>query len=169
MTTLLTLYSRTHILPLLNQCSTAGLAQLLSLHSESIILPLLSRHYMPYMIQLLGLHYGIHIMPLLSKLQCTHDHVLIPTSKGNADNYSKYCTIVLISHTKQENAQNSFCQASKYLNQELPNIYDGFRKGRGMRAYTAHIHCLLEKVRNQEIPGIIGKVDFGWTMKYGKG
>ena len=67
-TTLLILYSRTHILPLLNQCSTAALAQLLSLHSESIILPLLSRHYMPYMIQLLGLHYGIHIMPLLSKL-----------------------------------------------------------------------------------------------------
>ena len=48
-TTLLILYSRTHILPLLNQCSTAALAQLLSLHSESSILPLLSRHYMAYM------------------------------------------------------------------------------------------------------------------------
>ena len=67
-TTLLILYSRTHILPLLNQCSTAGLAQLLSLHSESSILPLLSQHYMAYMIQLLSLHYGIYILPLLSKL-----------------------------------------------------------------------------------------------------
>ena len=55
------------------------------------------------------------------------------------------------------------------MNQELPNIYDGFRKGRGMRAYTAHVHCLLEKVGSQEIPGITGKFDLGVHMKYGKG
>ena len=55
------------------------------------------------------------------------------------------------------------------MNQDVPNIYGGFRKGRGMRAYTAHIRCLLEKVRNQEIPGITGKVDLGVPMKYGEG
>ena len=103
-------------------------------------------------------------MPQLSKVQCTHDKELIPTSKGNAKNYSKYWTIVLISQTRQNNAQNSWSQASKYVNQ-----YTGFRKGRGTRAYTAQLHCLLEKVGSQETPGVTGKFDLGVHMKQGKG
>ena len=47
------------------------------------------------------------------------------------------------------------------MNQELPNIFAGFRKGRGMRAYTANIHCILENVGSQEIPGVRGKFDLG--------
>ena len=62
----LILYSRTHMLPLLNKCAIAGLPQLLSLHSGSISLPLLSQYCTVYMIQLLSLHYRIHVMPLLS-------------------------------------------------------------------------------------------------------
>ena len=145
-TAVLILYSRTNILPLLNQCSTAGSLQLLSFHSGCIILPLLSHYYMAYMTPLLSLHYGIHIMPPLSKLQCTHDKILIPTSKGNTENYTKYWTIVLISHTKQDTAQNSLSQASKYVNR-----YTGLRKGKGTRDYTAQLHCLLEEVGSQEI------------------
>ena len=41
------------------------------------------------------------------------------------------------------------------------NQYTGFRTGRGMRAYTAQLHCLLEKVGIQEIPGVRGKFDLG--------
>ena len=33
----------------------------------------------------------------------------------------------------------------KHVNQELPDVQDGFRKGRGNRDQTAHTHWITEK------------------------
>ena len=33
------------------------------------------------------------------------------------------------------------------MNQELPDVQSGFRKGRGIRDQIAHIHRIIEKVR----------------------
>ena len=33
----------------------------------------------------------------------------------------------------------------QYVNQELPDIQAGFRKGRGIRDQIANIHCIIEK------------------------
>ena len=33
----------------------------------------------------------------------------------------------------------------EYLNQELPDVQPGFRKGRGTRDQTANIHWIMEK------------------------
>ena len=34
-----------------------------------------------------------------------------------------------------------------YMNQELPDIQAGFRKGRGTRDQIVNIHCIIEKGR----------------------
>jgi len=46
--------------------------------------------------------------------------------------------------------------------------YTGFRKSRGMRAYTVQLHGLLEKVGSQEIPGVTGKFDLGVQNETGQ-
>ena len=61
------------------------------------------------------------------------------SKKGNSKECSNYRTVALISHAKyywQSNAQNS----PKYLNQEIPDVQAGFRKGRGTRDQIANIH-----------------------------
>ena len=35
----------------------------------------------------------------------------------------------------------------QYVNQELPDVQAGFRKGRGTRDQIANIHCIIEKAR----------------------
>ena len=35
----------------------------------------------------------------------------------------------------------------QYMNQELPDVQDGFRKGRGTRDQIANIHWIIEKAR----------------------
>ena len=37
-----------------------------------------------------------------------------------------------------------------------------------MRAYTANIHCILEKVGSQEIPGVTGNFDLGVQHEAGQ-
>ena len=36
----------------------------------------------------------------------------------------------------------------QYVNQELPDVQAGFRKGRGTRGQTANIHWIIEKARD---------------------
>ena len=38
----------------------------------------------------------------------------------------------------------------QYLNQELPDVKAGFRKGRGNRDQTANIYWIIEKARVSE-------------------
>ena len=35
----------------------------------------------------------------------------------------------------------------QYMNQELPNVQNGFRKGRGTRDQIVNIHWIIEKAR----------------------
>ena len=35
----------------------------------------------------------------------------------------------------------------QYINHELPNVQDGFRKGRGTRDQIVNIHWIIEKAR----------------------
>ena len=73
--------------------------------------------------------------------------VFIPIpKKSNAKECSNYCTIALISHTK---VMLKILQArlQQYMNQELPDVQTGFRKGRGTRDQIANIHWLIQKAR----------------------
>ena len=74
--------------------------------------------------------------------------VFIPISKeGNAKECSKYCTIVLISHTSKVMLKILQVRLQEYVNQELPDVQARFRKGRGTRDQIANIHWIIEEAR----------------------
>ena len=60
--------------------------------------------------------------------------VFIPIpKKGNTKECSDYCTLVLISHAGKIMLKILQAKLQKYMNQELPDVQYGFRKGRGTR------------------------------------
>ena len=66
--------------------------------------------------------------------------------KGNAKEYSNYCTVVLISHTSK-GIKTIQARLQQYMNCELTNVQTGFRKGRGTRDQIANTHWIIEKAR----------------------
>ena len=57
--------------------------------------------------------------------------VFIPiTKKGNAKKCSNYHTTALISHTSKVMLKILQAKLQQYVNRELPDVQDGFRKGR---------------------------------------
>ena len=74
--------------------------------------------------------------------------VFIPIpKKGNAKEYSNYCTIELISLTSKVMLKILQARLQQYMNCELPDVQAGFRKGRGTRDQIANIHWIVEKAR----------------------
>ena len=72
--------------------------------------------------------------------------VFIPTpKKGNAKECSNYHTIALISHTNKVMLKILQARLQQYMNREVPDIQDGFGKGRGTRDQIANIHWIIEK------------------------
>ena len=66
--------------------------------------------------------------------------------KGNAKECPNYRTIAL-SHTSKVIIKILQARLQQYVNQELPDIQAGFRKGRGTRNQIANIHWIIEKAR----------------------
>ena len=74
--------------------------------------------------------------------------VFIPIpKKGNAKEYSNYCTIALISHASKVMLKILQARLQQYVNHELPDVQAGFRKGRGTRDQIANIRWIKEKGR----------------------
>ena len=72
--------------------------------------------------------------------------VFIPIpKKGNAKECSNYCTIVLISHMSKVMLKILQATLQQYVNQELPDIQAGFKKGKGTRDQMANICWIIEK------------------------
>ena len=77
--------------------------------------------------------------------------VFIPISKkGNAKECSNYHTIALISHAREVMLKMLQSRLQQYINQELPDVQAGFRKGRGSRDQIANIRWIIEKARVPE-------------------
>ena len=72
--------------------------------------------------------------------------ITIP-KKGNAKEYSNYCTIALISHASKVMLKILQAKLQQYVNRELPDVQGGFRKGRGIRYQIANIRWIIEKAR----------------------
>ena len=51
----------------------------------------------------------------------------------------KYCIIALVSHASKVMLKILQARLQQYMNQELPDIQTGFRKGRGTRDQIANI------------------------------
>ena len=74
--------------------------------------------------------------------------VFIPVpKKGSAKEWSNYHTIALISHTSKVMLEILQARLQQYVNHELPDVQDGFRKGRGSTDQIANIHWIIEKAR----------------------
>ena len=74
--------------------------------------------------------------------------VFIPIpKKGNAKECSNYLTIAHISHDSEVMLKILKPRFRQYVNQELPDIQAGFRKGRGTRDQIVNICWIIEKTR----------------------
>ena len=72
--------------------------------------------------------------------------VFIPIpKKGHAKECSKYCTIPLTSHTSKVMLKILQARLQQNMNQECPDVEDGFREGRGTRDQIANICWIIEK------------------------
>ena len=60
---------------------------------------------------------------------------------------SNYRTIVLISHVSMVMLKIFQARLQQYVNQEIPDVQAGFRKGRGIRYQIANIQWIIEKER----------------------
>ena len=77
--------------------------------------------------------------------------VFIPVpKKGSAKECSDYCTIALISHASKVMLKIIQARLQQYLNQELPDIQAGFRKGRGTRDQIANCYAQSPSPQNRE-------------------
>ena len=59
----------------------------------------------------------------------------------------KLRTIAFISHTSKVMLKILQARLQQYMNQELPDVQAGFRKGRGLRDQIANIHWIIKKAR----------------------
>ena len=74
--------------------------------------------------------------------------VFIPIpKKGSAKECSNYRAVVLISHASKVMLKILQAWLQQYMNQGLPDIQAGFRKGRGARDQTMNIHWIIKKAR----------------------
>ena len=74
--------------------------------------------------------------------------VFIPIpKKGNAKECSNYRIIALISHASKVMLKILQARLQWYVNQELPDVQAGFRKGRRTRDQIANILWIIEKAR----------------------
>ena len=58
-----------------------------------------------------------------------------------------YCTIALISHSSKVMLKILQARLQQYMNCELPDVKDGFRKGRGTRDQIANFRWIVKKAR----------------------
>ena len=56
-------------------------------------------------------------------------------------------SLVLISHASKVMLKILQARLQQYVNQELPDVQAGFRKGRGTRCQIANLHGIIEKIR----------------------
>ena len=74
--------------------------------------------------------------------------LFIPTpKKGNAKECSNYLTVALISHASEIMLKSLQGRLQQYVNQEIPDIQAGLRKGRGTRDQIANICWIMEKAK----------------------
>ena len=57
------------------------------------------------------------------------------------------CTVALTSHANKVMLKILQARLQQYVNQDLPDVQAGFRKGRGTRDQITNINWIIEKAR----------------------
>ena len=74
--------------------------------------------------------------------------VFIPISKkSNPKECSNYHTTAIISHTSKVMFKVLQARLQQHVNNEIPDVQTGFRKGRGARDQIANSHWIIKKAR----------------------
>ena len=68
-------------------------------------------------------------------------------AKENPKECSNYCTIAFFSHASKVMLKILQASLQQYVNQEIPDVQAGYRKGRGTRDQIANICWIIEKAR----------------------
>ena len=88
--------------------------------------------------------------------------IFIPIpKKGNAKECSNYRTTALISHASKAVLKILQARLQQDVNQELPDVQAGFRKGRGIRHQIANICWIIEKAREFQKNICFYFIDYG--------
>ena len=67
--------------------------------------------------------------------------------EGQCQRMFNYCAIALISHNSKLMLKILQARRQLYMNQELPDVKAGYRKGRGTRDQIVNIHWIIGKAR----------------------
>ena len=67
--------------------------------------------------------------------------------KGSTKECANLWTIALISHASKVMLKILHARLQHYVNQELPDVQAGFRKGRVIRGHFARICWIIEKTK----------------------
>ena len=67
--------------------------------------------------------------------------------KGNAKECSNNCTTAFIPHAREVMLKILQARLQQYVNSELSDVQDGFRRARGTRNQIANTHWIIEKAR----------------------
>ena len=81
-------------------------------------------------------------------------------SQRKAKECSNYRTVALISNASKVMLKILQARLQQCMNQELPDIQAGFRKGRGTRDQNANIHWIIEKAREFQKNNHICFIDY---------
>ena len=74
--------------------------------------------------------------------------ILIPIpKKGSTKECANHWTVTLITHASEVMLKILHARLQHYVNQELPDVQAGFRKGKGTRDQIANILWIIEKAR----------------------
>ena len=82
--------------------------------------------------------------------------------KGSAKEWSNYCTVALISRARKGMLKILQAWLQQYVNDELPDIHAGFRKGKGTRDQIANICWIIGKAKEFQ------KNTYLWPHDYAK-
>ena len=88
--------------------------------------------------------------------------------KGNAKEYSNYCTIALISHARKVMLKILQARLQQFVNCELSDAEAGFRKGRGTRDQIANIQKSSRKTSTAALLTMPKPLTVWTTTNWGK-
>ena len=80
-------------------------------------------------------------------LQWPHDWKSSNLKEEQYQRILYYFTIVLISHASKVMLKILQARFQQYMNRKIPDVQDGFRKGRGARDQVANIPWIMEKAK----------------------
>ena len=86
--------------------------------------------------------------------------------KGSTKECANLWTIALISHASKVMLKILHARLQHYVNQELPDVQAGFRKGRGTRDPIADIHWIIERERELKKKNTQTNKHLSQTNKY---